>query len=305
MASRLPAMLAPELFSTRQLDRTMYDDYNNQARKPVCRFDDDSFRPDDRKGQERIRMDGYMVMVQGQQRIPVSTQHSNRVPMRTEGFPAQYPSAVPVRTQGTPTQYPSAVPVRTQGTPTQYPSAVPVRTQGTPTQYPGKVPMHIEGTPTQYPGKVPMHIEGTPTQYPGNVPMCTAYVSQSLSVSGGKRKHADDSIRKPRIDKKMVKTKYDLELFLQTDGGKKWKRHGPIKFEFGYRHNDAIFYSSSTDEGMVLTEEVVMKDYTFKLFQWVLDFDGEWDLIPLMGPRKKIKKAPTKAEDAFVDSLLK
>ena len=116
-------------------------------------------------------------------------------------------------------------------------------------------------------------------------------------MTGGKRKLS--------IDKKMVKTKDDLEFFLLTDAGKKWKRHGPIKFGFGYRKKDAIFYASSTDEGMVLTEEVVTHDFTFKLFQWVLDFDGEWDLIPLMGPRKKIKKALTKAEDAFVDSLLK
>ena len=219
-------------------------------------------------------MDGYMVTVQGQQRIPVSTQHPSKVPVRTEGFPAPYPSKVPVRTEGFPAQYTSTVPVRTEGLPTQYSNKVPVRTKGTAAQHPSKVPMR------------------------------TAYVSQSFSVSGGKRKHAD-SVRKPHIDKKMVKTKNDLELFLQTDGGKKWRRHGPIKFEFGYRHNDAIFYSSSTDEGMVLTEEVVTNDYTFKLFQWILDFDGEWDLIPLMGPRKKIKKALTKAEDAFVDSLLK
>ena len=167
-----------------------------------------------------------------------------------------------------------------------------VRAEGFPVQYPSKPSMRTQGTPAQYPSKPSVHTQGTPTQYNR-----TAFVSQPPAVTGGKRKLP--------IDKKMVKTKNDLELFLQTDEGKKWKLDGPIRFDFGYRKNDAIFYASSTDEGMVLTEEVVTRDFTFKLFQWVLDFDGEWDLIPLMGPRKKIKKAPTKAEDAFVDSLLK
>jgi len=182
--------------------------------------------------------------------------------------------------------------VRAEGFPVQYPSKPSMRTQGTPVQYPSKPSMRTQGTPAQYPSKPSVHTQGTPTQYNR-----TAFVSQPPALTGGKRKLP--------IDKKMVKTKNDLELFLQTDEGKKWKLDGPIRFDFGYRKNDAIFYASSTDEGMVLTEEVVTRDFTFKLFQWVLDFDGEWDLIPLMGPRKKIKKAPTKAEDAFVDSLLK
>ena len=235
----------------------MIDDYTNQARKPVCRFDNDLFRSDDCNDKTGILMDRCRVMV-GMHQGPDSCKY----PVRNEGTAAQYPSKFPVRAEGTPAQYPSNPSVRTQGIPAQYTSNPSVRTQGTSAQY-----------------------------------TRTASVSQPPAVTRGKRKLP--------IDKKMVKTKDDLELFLQTDGGKKWKRHGPIKFEFGYRHNDAIFYSSSTDEGMVLTEEVVMNDYTFKLFQWVLDFDGEWDLIPLMGPRKKIKRAPTKAEDAFVDSLLK
>ena len=280
----------------------MIDDYTNQARKPVCRFDNDLFRSDDCNDKTGILMDRCRVMV-GMHQGPDSCKY----PVRNEGTAAQYPSKFPVRAEGTPAQYPSKPPVCTQGTSTQYTSNPSVRAQGTPAQYPSNPSVRTQGTPAQYTSNPSVRTQGIPAQYTSNPSVRTqgtsaqytrtASVSQPPAVTRGKRKLP--------IDKKMVKTKDDLELFLQTDGGKKWKRHGPIKFEFGYRHNDAIFYSSSTDEGMVLTEEVVMNDYTFKLFQWVLDFDGEWDLIPLMGPRKKIKRAPTKAEDAFVDSLLK
>ena len=302
MAPRLPASFAPELFSPEQLARTMVDDYNNPARQPVCRFDNDLLRSDQCNGQASIPMNRCRVVVGMHQGLD-----SCKPLVRAEGFPVQYPSKPFMRTQGTPAQYPSKPSVHTQGTPAQYPCKPQVRIEGTPAQYPSKPSVRTQGTPAQYPFKPSVRAEDTPAQYQRNLSMRTqgtpaqynrtASVSQPPAVTGGKRKLP--------IDKKMVKTKNDLELFLQTDEGKKWKRDGPIRFDFGYRKNDAIFYASSTDEGMVLTEEVVTHDFTFKLFQWVLDLDGEWDLIPLMGPRKKIKKAPTKAEDAFVDSLLK
>ena len=107
-----------------------------------------------------------------------------------------------------------------------------------------------------YSGKLPVRTEGTPAQYPGKLPVRTTCVSQQYPVNRGKRKSAD-SAHKAYIDKKMVKNEQDLKFFLQTDEGRKWQRNGPARFEFGYRQNDAIFYASSTDEGMVLTEDAL------------------------------------------------
>ena len=106
MASRLPAFFAPDLFSSKQLARSMIDDYTNQARKPVCRFDNDLFRSDDCNDKTGILMDRCRVMV-GMHQGPDSCKY----PVRNEGTAAQYPSKFPVRAEGTPAQYPSKPPV--------------------------------------------------------------------------------------------------------------------------------------------------------------------------------------------------